>query len=51
MHEHVRHEENINHDGAYSSGLRNYTQDVRNRLPESFIQISGKEAFIAFRNW
>ena len=49
MHEHIRHEEDIERTGTgvYSPGLRDDAQDARNSLFSLLKQIPGKESFLA----
>jgi len=49
MHDHIRHEEDIERagKGAYSPGLRDDAQDARGRLFNLLNQIPGKESFLA----
>jgi hypothetical protein len=52
MHEHIRHEEDINRvgTGAYSPGLRDDAQDARKSLFNLLNQIPGKESFLALND-
>lgn len=52
MHEHIRHEEDINHagTGTYSSGLRDDAQDARDNLFNLLNKIPGKKSFLALND-
>ena len=49
MHEHIRHEDDIDRagTGTYSPGLRDHAQEARNSLLDLLNQIPGKESFLA----
>ena len=51
MHDHIRHEEDIDRigGGVYSPGLRDHAQDARDRLFELLKEMPGKNTFLALQ--